>query len=360
MSPEPRPEVQRIPPAVHGAFDFAELDHLGIAPETVLDFSVNGNPYGPSPRVREAIAHVPLDRYPDREALALRRVLAAQLHVPLEQLLVGNGSSELLWLLVLAFLRPEDRVMLVGPTFGAYARAVAVMGAHLEQYTARPEEGFRVNTAAVAQVLRHLQPRLVFICNPNNPTGTLLPPETIVAWAVACPQTLVVVDEAYLPFAAHSPSLVAHLTPNMLVLHSMTKAHALAGLRLGYAVGPPDIIAALTRVRPPWSVNALAQAAGIAALQDTTHVASCLAQIARAKQDLVTGMVTLGLHPVPSTTHFFLLPVTHGATLRRALLRHDILVRDCASFGLPTYVRLATRRPEDNARLLAALKAEMG
>jgi histidinol-phosphate aminotransferase len=360
MSPEPRPEVQRIPPAVHGAFDFAELEHLGIAPEAVLDFSVNGNPYGPSPQVREAIAHVPLDRYPDREALALRRVLAAQLHVPLEQLLVGNGSSELLWLLVLAFLRPGDSVVLVGPTFGAYARAVAVMGAHLEQYTARPEEGFRVNTAAVAQALHHLQPRLVFICNPNNPTGTLLPPEAIVAWAVACPQTLVVVDEAYLPFAAHAPSLVAHLTPNMLVLHSMTKAHALAGLRLGYAVGPPDIIAALARVRPPWNVNALAQAAGIAALQDTAYVASCLARIAQAKQELVAGMATLGLQPVPSATHFFLLPVTHGAMLRRALLRHDILVRDCASFGLPTYIRLATRRPQDNACFLAALKAEMG
>ena len=158
------------------SFDFAELEHLGIAPEAVLDFSVNGNPYGPSPRVREAIAHVPLDRYPDREALALRRVLAAQLHVPLEQLLVGNGSSELLWLLALAFLRPEDRVVLVGPTFGAYARAVAVMGAHLEQYTAMPEAGFRVDPAAVARALRHLQPRLAFICNPNNPTGTLLHP----------------------------------------------------------------------------------------------------------------------------------------------------------------------------------------
>jgi histidinol-phosphate aminotransferase len=169
----------------------------------------------------------------------------------------------------------------------------------------------------------------------------------------------VVVDEAYLPFAAHAPSLVDHLTPNMLVLHSMTKAQALAGLRLGYAVGPPDIIAALARVRPPWSVNALAQAAGIAALQDMAHVAHCLAQIAQAKQELVAGLHTLGLHPVPSTTHFFLLPVPHGATLRRTLLRHGILVRDCASFGLPTYIRLSTRRPEDNARFLVALKAEI-
>jgi L-threonine-O-3-phosphate decarboxylase len=356
MRPEPRPELLHIPEAIHGALDFAELGHLGLAPEAVLDFSMNGNPYGPSPLIREAMAQVPCDRYPDREVLALRRVLAAHLDVTPDQLLVGNGSTELVWLAALAFVRAGDAVALVSPTFGEYTRAAALMGARLHQYSARPEEGFRVVPEAMTQALQQWQPRLVFLCNPNNPTGTFVSPDIITHWAAAFPQTLFIVDEAYLTFTASAPSVLPVRRPNMLVLRSMTKAYALAGLRLGYAVGSPEVLEALRRARPPWSVNALAQAAGIAALQDTAHLAYCLARIAHAKDDLIAGLCTLGLPPLPSTAHFFLVRVGHGGSCRQALLRRGILVRDCASFGLPEYIRVATRRPEENARLLAALE----
>ena len=151
------------------------------------------------------------------------------------------------------------------------------------------------------------------------------------------------------------PSLLTVPAPNLLVLRSMTKAHALGGLRLGYAVGHPHIIEALVTVRPPWNVNALAQAAGIAALEDQAHLAQCLAQLAQAKTALLHGIRDLGLEPVPSSTHFFLVKVGDPTTLRRALLQRGILVRDGTSFGLPTYMRVATRRPEENARFLAAL-----
>lgn len=359
MCPEPRPELLQIPDALHGAFDFAELERLGLAPEAVLDFSVNGNPYGPSPRVGEAIAQVPYERYPDREVLALRRVLAGHLDVTPEQLLVGNGSTELVWLLALAFVRPGDPVVLVGPTFGEYTRAAILMGAHLQHYTTQPEEDFSIVPERVAQILWQWQPRLVFLCNPNNPTGTFVSPDIIAHWATAWPDTLFIVDEAYLTFAAQAPSMLPGLRHNILVLRSMTKAYALAGLRLGYAVGAPDVLAALQRARPPWSVNALAQAAGIAALQDTAHLTSCLARIAQAKPDLIAGLHALGLRPVPSTTHFFLVRVGNGAVCRQALLGRGILVRDCASFGLSEYIRVATRRPEENAHLLTAL-AEVG
>jgi histidinol-phosphate aminotransferase len=359
MRPEPRPELRHMPDAIHGALDFAELDHLGLAPEAVLDFSVNGNPYGPSPRVREALAQVPYDRYPDREALALRSVLSTHLDVPVDDILVGNGSTELIWLVALAFVRVGDAVLLVGPTFGEYTRAAVLMGARLRQYTARRAEGFCVVPEAVTQLLQQYQPRLVFLCNPNNPTGTFIAPDSIAQWAATCPGTLFIVDEAYLTFTASAPSVLPIRYPNMLVLRSMTKAYALAGLRLGYAVGSPDILEALRRARPPWSVNALAQAAGIAALQDTAHLTHCLARIAQAKHDFVAGLWAVGLTPVPSTTHFFLVRVGNGTTCRHALLRHGMLVRDCASFGLPAYIRVATRRPEENARLLTVLK-ELG
>jgi histidinol-phosphate aminotransferase len=301
------------------------------------------------------MAQVPYDRYPDREALALRRVLATHLNVPLEQILVGNGSSELVWLTALAFVRPGDRVVLVGPTFGEYTRAALLMGAQLCHYTTRPETDFHIAPDALCAALTRWQPRLVFLCNPNNPTGTWVAPELITDWAARFPQTLFLVDEAYLTFAAQAPSVLPVRCANILVLRSMTKAYALAGLRLGYAVGSQAVLAALQCARPPWSVNALAQAAGIAALQDTTHLADCLARIAHATNDLRAGLRALGLTPCPSTTHFFLVRVGDGAYCRRVLLRHGLLIRDCASFGLPAYIRLATRRPEENARLLATL-----
>jgi histidinol-phosphate aminotransferase len=355
MLPEPRPVLTQTSDVVHGALDFAELEHLGLQPDEVLDFSVNGNPYGASPRVREAIASVSLERYPDREALALRRVLASHLDVPLEGIMAGNGSVELLWLTALAFVRPGDAVLIVGPTFGEYERAATLMGAQLHCWTAQPETGFTVSPAEVLQRLQRLQPRLVFVCNPNNPTGTCLAVETIAAWGKALPGTLLVVDEAYLPFAAGAPSALTTRAANLLVLRSMTKAHALAGVRLGYAVGHPEVIRALAAVCPPWNVNALAQAAGLAALADQAHLSQSLAQLAQAKTVLVHGLQALGLAPLPSSTHFFLVKVEQATVLRQALLRQGILVRDCSSFGLPEYIRVATRRAEENARLLDAL-----
>jgi L-threonine-O-3-phosphate decarboxylase len=355
MLPEPRPELLHIADVPHGALDFAELERFGLAPQDVLDFSVNGNPYGPSPQVQKVLTQVPLDRYPDREALALRRALAAHLDVAPTGIVIGNGSVELMWLIALAFLRRHDVVVIVGPTFGEYRRAAALMGAQIHDCTAQAAEAFQVDPAAVQQTLQRLMPRVVFLCNPNNPTGTYVAVETIAAWAEALPRTLFVVDEAYLPFAAGATSVLTTPRDNLLVLRSMTKAQALAGVRLGYAVGHPEVMRALALVRPPWNVNALAQAAGIAALQDQAHVVRSLAQLAHARETLLQDMRALGVALVPSCTHFFLLRVGEATACRRALLQHGILVRDCTSFGLPEYVRVATRRPEENARLLTAL-----
>jgi L-threonine-O-3-phosphate decarboxylase len=350
-----RPEVTGVPPAQHGALDFAELERLGLKPDDILDFSVNSNPYGPAPGVRQALVGIPLERYPDREALALRRALAQRSGVGVEHILAGNGAAELLWLVALAFLGPQDRVLIVGPTFGEYERVAALAGANVTVWNARPEQDFAPEPGQVANVVRRLSPRLVFICNPNNPTGRVLPAEQIGAWAKAQPEILFVVDEAYLAFAPGLQSALSIGQDNILVLRSMTKDYALAGLRLGYAVGHRRAIAALERVRPAWNVNALAQAAGLAALADEAHLQASLAALKPAKEALLTGLKRLGLAPLPSAVHFFIMQVSDGQAFREALLRRGILVRDCASFGLPAYVRVATRRPEENARLLAAI-----
>jgi histidinol-phosphate/aromatic aminotransferase/cobyric acid decarboxylase-like protein len=229
------------------------------------------------------------------------------------------------------------------------------MGAQIHDWTTRSEETFRVNPISLQQTLQRLTPRLVFLCNPNNPTGTYLAVEAIAAWATALPQTLFVVDEAYLPFASGAASVLTIRRANLLVLRSMTKAHALAGVRLGYAVGHAAVIGPLVQVRPPWNVNAIAQAVGIVALQDQAHVEHSLARLARAKEILLQELGALPLTVMPSCTHFMLLRVGEATACRMALLEQGLLVRDCTSFGLPAYIRIATRRPEENARLVAAL-----
>ena len=173
----PRPEVEATSSAYHGALDFAELERLGLSPDQVLDFSVNSNPFGPSPAVQQALAGVPLERYPDREALTLRRALADRIGVSFSQIVVGNGTAEILWLVALAFLRRGDQVLVVGPTFGEYERVATLMGATVEAWTAPAEQEFVVELEGVAHCLDSLAPRLAFVCNPNNPTGTVLSPE---------------------------------------------------------------------------------------------------------------------------------------------------------------------------------------
>jgi histidinol-phosphate aminotransferase len=357
----PRPEIIATQPAYHGAFDYAELEQLALNPEDLLDFSVNSNPYGPSPQVQEALAAVPLDRYPDRESLRLRRYLAEHLAISPARILVGNGGAELLWLVSFTFLERRDRVLIIGPTFGEYSRSAALMGAHIETWTAPAADKFSIEAEAVARQLQHIEPTLLFLCNPNNPTGQYLQPEVISEWARARPRTLFVIDEAYLAFVAGASSSLTLGLENILVVRSMTKDYALAGLRLGYVAGHNQtLITALSRACPAWNVNGLAQAAGMAALADQPYLWRRLAALAQANEALRAGLEALDLVPLPSATHFFLMEVGNGAAFRQALLRQDLLVRDCASFGLPRYVRIASRRPEENARLVAAIQSLAG
>lgn len=342
----------------HGASDYAELERLGLDPNDLLDFSVNSNPFGPSPAVIEAVRHVRLDRYPDRACLALRRALSKCLQVDADQIMAGNGTAELIWLIALAYLNPTRRALIIGPTFGEYARAIALMGGHIHYWNATAERCFSMDMGEICRAVELHQPHVVFVCNPNNPTGQLIPADGIAACAACFKSTLFVVDEAYRAFVPATDPGVVLRAPNILSLRSMTKDYALAGLRLGYAVGSHEVVRALVSVCPPWSVNAVAQAAGLAALEDDAHLRRTLNALNQAKELFVAGLVHAGLDVFPSATHFFLVRVGDGARFRRALMQHGIQVRDCASFGLPAFVRIATRRPEENERLINAVRVK--
>lgn len=357
MSLVPRAEIAALCEAIHGAVNASELESLGIDPGTIVDFSVNVNPFGPSPKAVAALSQVPLDRYPDREATQLRRVLAERLAIPSEQLLTGNGSGELLQWIALAYVHPGDSVLIIGPTYAEYARASFLMGARCSYCNASVETGFAVPIDAIENMLHGLRPRVLFICNPNNPTGQFLAPDILGAWAEEFAQTLFVVDEAYIDFVPEAPSLAGAVRHNVVVLRSLTKAYGLAGLRLGYAIAAADVIRELRRVRTPWSVNAAAQAAGAAAVQDQEHQQRTLAQLREAKQSLIERLRSLGLDPLSSLCPFFLVPVVDSARARSTLIRSGVLVRDCSSFGLPGFLRIGTRSPADNARLIEAMAA---
>jgi len=176
----------------------------------------------------------------------------------------------------------------------------------------------------------------------------------------ALPDTLVVLDEAFVRFIPDAWCSGEIAAPNLLVLRSLTKDYALTGLRAGYARGPREVIAALERVQPPWSVNALAQAAALAALQDEVYLQQTLAALAEATAELARDLAEIALPPLPSRLGFFLLHVGAAAEWRARLLERGVLVRDCSSFGLPEHIRVAARHPRDNARLVAALAAVKG
>lgn len=355
-APQPNPHIRALQPVAHGALDYAELERLALAPEVIIDFSANSNPYGPPPGVADAIRTVPLERYPDRQALALRRSLSSHLGIPIGHILAANGAAELIWLVALAYLQPGDYVLVIDPTFGEYAYASRLMGAEIDTWRASPDNALEIDLAQIENRLSRKTYRLVFVCNPNNPTGQVLDPGALARWAKLSPDTLFVVDEAYIAFTKQGFPSTMLMAPNILTLRSMTKDYALAGLRLGYAVGHKDVIGALSLTHAPWNVNALALVAGIAALADQDYLHRCIIALNKDKLYLARGLASLGLPPLPSDTHYMLVQVGDGRKFRQDLLKHGVLVRDCASFGLPEFVRIATRTPTENTRLLAAMK----
>lgn len=352
----------------HGTLDYAELAALGVTHDQLTIFSSNINPYGPSPAVVEAVRSAvdaeTIARYPDRLSLDLRGALAKHHHISPASILVGNGSADIMWLIATLLLRGR-RVAIMGPTFGEYENVVSLAENEPIWIThagwQRTDQGrFQQDDSSLTEcqeALAAAEPDVVFICNPNNPTGHYLAPHEMGFLHEAAPDALWIVDEAYADFAAEPWSAI-HWTGRgrWLVLRSMTKDLALGGLRLGYAVGAPDLILLLQNAQPPWNVNLLVQIAGVAALQSLEWRTETLERLRTETAKLQADLRQQGFDPLPTTVNYFLLPVENGTDVRNALLPQRIMVRDCTSFGLPQYIRIATQLPDQNAQLLAALQ----
>ena len=347
---------------VHGGPDPEELERLGLPgleQQPLLDFSVNVSPYGRAPEVERAIREAPLDRYPDPHCRQARRALAAAWNVAPDRIAVGNGAAELLFTLVRVLCAGERGLLTVEPTFSEPAVAARAVGARWSSWRARPEDGFRVDVAAVAEVARTSGAAAVYLCNPQNPTGRVLPIEQLTALAEALAGTgsdvTLIIDEAFLGLSTRYHDAQRALPESVVRVRSFTKEHGLPGLRLGALMAAAPLVDRLEAARPTWTVSAPAQAA----------VAACAASegfVAQVRSRWLADTAALGaelgaLYPVHSSDSVFLLAeVGDAAALRqRLLVKHRILIRDCASFGLPRFARFAGRPADDRRRLIEAL-----
>ena len=331
----------------------------------LVELGSNENPDGPSPAVRAAIldALPRIHIYPDPLGGDLKRALAARHGVAVDNLLLGNGSHELLMQFAQVFAVPGDEVVASEFGFAVYALAAQAAGATLRRAPALSLDNSMPRGHDLAALHAAITPRtkLVYLANPNNPTGTWFSGAAFADFLRAVPpQVLVVVDEAYAE-CVDAPDWASALTllathPNLIVTRTFSKAYALAGMRVGYAVAHADCIAVLERVRESFNVNALALAAAEAALGDDVHLAASVAGNRRRREALAAALRERGLAVSPSQTNFLLVEFgPETARIEAALLARGVVVRPVGGYGLPECLRISVGSEAENARLLAAL-----
>ena len=343
----------------------SELEReLGLT--DIIKLASNENPLGPCASAVAAIKAAAADSwiYPDGSGLELKTLLAGSLGVEVAQLTLGNGSNDLLVMLAEAFIEAGASAVVSQYAFAVYPAAVVATGAQLRTAPALPRAHATMplghDLAAMAQLV-DATTRLVFIANPNNPTGTLLPRDELRRFLAGLPADCgVVLDEAYFEYARHSGGSdgVAWLKefPNLVVVRTFSKAFGLAGLRIGYAISDPAIAGMLNRVRQAFNVSHLGQAAAAAAWQDRVHLERSLAAVTAGAAQLQRGFAQLGLAVIPSSGNFFLVEFGPAAlAVYDGLLRAGVIVRPVGNYGLPEFLRITIGTEAQNARLLAGL-----
>jgi histidinol-phosphate aminotransferase len=328
----------------------------------VAKLASNENALGPSPLAVAAarVAAAGVHLYPDGSAFLLRNGLAAKLGVRPEEVMVGNGSNELIELLVRTFVLDGEEVLTSAQSFVAYKLAAHEHGRTLVE--APMKARFHYDLDALRKLLSR-RTKLVFLANPDNPTGTWFGEAELIPFLDAAPKdTIVVLDEAYFEFVDvagfQDALLLRKKYPNLVVLRTFSKIFGLAGLRLGYGIARPELVEYVDRVRPPFNVNIVAQAAGLAALDDATHVERSRALVRSERPFLAEGLQALGATVVPSQGNFVMadFPGRPGKELFEALLRQGVVVRPLAGYGFPTAQRITAGLRVENEKCLAALR----
>jgi threonine-phosphate decarboxylase len=333
----------------------------------LLDFSANINPLGISPavskRIVEQLPHI--IHYPDAQATDLKAAISTYYRVPTEQIIAGNGAVELLYLLC-HMLHPK-RVVVPAPTFSEYERAAIAAGAEIDYCFLQETSDFAFELSCVLKAMTAKS--IVFLGNPNNPTGGLISREDItrVVAAAAELDSLVVIDESFIDFIENDDKYTCRWLvdqyPNLVIVHSLTKFYAIPGLRLGFAIADPALVRLLHKGKDPWNVNSLAQAAGVAALADQEYRQLSRRVIVDAKTRLFQDLSLIGsIKAYSPSVNYILINIAKtglsAAQMRKQLFAHHILIRDCSNYpGLGNhFIRVAVKLPEQNRKLIEALQ----
>jgi histidinol-phosphate aminotransferase len=354
-----RPEMARLVPYVGGkSLDEMEREY---GRRDFVKLASNENPVGPSPRamavMRTAIREAHL--YPESGYPRLKEAIASRTGLDWRNVVLGNGSNEVLVLAASAFLRPGDEAVMADPTFVVYEHAVIAAGARAIKV---PLKNYRHDLGRMSRAVTR-RTRIVFVCNPNNPTGTIVRAGEVERFLRSLPRGLIVVfDEAYAGFVRDGrfPDSLKYVRAGLPVLavRTFAKLHGLAGLRVGYGLGPVDLVGVIERLRQPFNVNAVAYRAAEAALGDERHVARTVSTVRRGMRLLSRGFRGLGLKVVPSSANFILVGVGRdGAEFAGDLLRRGVIVRPLPGTALKNHVRVTVGTTGENGKALRAFRS---
>ena len=335
---------------------------LGLERDEVIKVASNENPLGPSPLAVEAMktaigqSHL----YPDGNAFYLKNKLAAKLDIKPANLILGNGSNEIIEFVSHVLLGSRDEIVVSQYCFAIYPLVAMIMGAKVNTVPA-VEHGHDLPA-----MLEAITPstRIVWVANPNNPTGTLAKPEDVRALVEQVPDdVLLVMDEAYYEFLDEPVDLLplvrSNEKPNLLLMRTFSKIYGLAGLRIGYGIGHPDFVSALEKVRQPFNTNAVAQAGAMAALDDDAHLAATRSTNADGLKFFEALCVEQGIEFVPSYANFVMLRVGDGQAVFEAMQRQGVITRPMGGYGLPEWIRLSIGTAKENQRAAESLKASL-
>ena len=355
---KPKPGIDTIQP-YQGGKPIEEVQReLGIS--DIIKLASNENPLGPSPLAVQAIAEhaAAVHRYPDGNAFNLKNDLAQHLNVSPEHLILGNGSNDVLQLVAEAYIAPDDEVIYAAGAFVVYSLVTKLCSATA---VVVPMVDDTHDLSAMAAAITD-KTKVIFIANPNNPTGTMVTADETAAFIAQVPEdVLVVFDEAYYEYVARSdyPQTLPYILQgqNLIITRTFSKIYGLAGLRIGYGIAPPPLVETLNRVRQPFNCNLAGQAAARAALKDTAHVKESQQSNAAGKAFLYEALDEIGLRYVKTEGNFIMLDVGRsGADIADALLKQGVIVRPIAGYGYPNAVRVTIGTQAENERFIIALR----
>ncbi len=334
---------------------------LGI--EGSIKLASNENPIGPSPKAIKAISNEldGLNRYPDGSGFYLKRRLAKELGVGADSIALGNGSNEIIELLIRTFISVGDEAIMGDPSFAVYPLVMQAAGGVSVEV---PLKDLTIDLDAILRAVTG-RTRLIFLANPNNPTGTAFGADALKDFMAKLPESVIVcMDEAYFEYvrAKDYPDSIEYIKDgsltkaNVVVLRTFSKIYGLAGLRIGYGVSSPELINYIDRVRQPFNAGSLGQSAALAAIDDTGHVERSRRCNSDGIEFLFTELTALGYECVPTEANFFLVKVGDGKGFYNALLKEGVIVRPMQGYGLPEYLRITVGTMDENRRLVETIK----